>query len=214
MRHTLVLPAAALAIALAACGASDSLDDAKDPCAGFDDAKGEPVSIVVKNLRSQPIFVGSREYVCNQDKLFELRNSKGELQTIETGQCYSCQTAMKWECAYSCRPNVVYRVEPGASATLPWDGSIFLQRKLPNGCVAWDSNPDGLDCYQSQATPAGDYEVHVVASSHFACNQLLGGECTCDGPEPCRAYGIGEQFEASTVMHLPADRTVQVVFEP
>ncbi len=114
--------------------------------------------------------------------------------------CEELQTEPQIYCG-ACQP-LVYRIDPGASFDVTWDGTGLLDRTMPQACFFESSG--GTSCSQIVSAPAGSYGVSVQASSECI-------DCDCTGTGPC--IGSVGGFAASptpTVVSFPEAGLVEV----
>jgi hypothetical protein len=181
-------------------------------CYDFPDETGAPVDIVVNNARSTPIYVGSRESLCNWDNELSVRDSANVEVPIETDSCYTCaEFAAEGACTYSCGRSPLYRVLPGANLTLRWNGTYFVTHQQTAACpLPWPES-----CPQEKAAPPGTYSVTVTASAEVGCEF---SDCSCVITDTCpylgsvAAYGTGDAYEASAEIQVPGTTSVSVTF--
>jgi hypothetical protein len=200
--------------AMAGAGGSAAADPG---CAALPDEIGTPVEIVVNNARSAPIYVGSRETLCNLKREFSIRDSANVELPIETDSCFTCaDLAASGPCVYSCGRSPLYRVLPGASITLRWNGTYFVTQQLTTSCLNRWPVPSGT-CPQEKAAPAGSYSLSVTASAEVGCGfSDPGCSCvvadTCPYPGAVAAYGIGDAYQASAEVQVPGTTSATVTF--
>jgi hypothetical protein len=181
-------------------------------CYDFPDETGTPVEIVVNNARSTPIYVGSRESLCNLKNELSIRDSANNEVPIETDICYTCaEFAAEGACTYSCGRSPLYRVLPGASLTLRWNGTYFVTHQQTAACPL----PWPFICPQEKAAPPGTYSVTVTASAEVGC-EFSDCSCvitdTCPYPGAAAAYGTGDAYEVSAEIQVPGTTSVSVTF--
>jgi hypothetical protein len=183
-------------------------------CTDFPDESGTVVEIVVKNERTATIYVGSREPLCNVKNELLVRDSTGADVAIETASCYTCaELVTKGACVYSCGPSPLYKLSPGATLTLHWNGTYFVTHELSLPCQKeW-----GRSCPQERAAPAGKYTVTVTASSAWSCRSF--DDCSCIETDTCPgaslahgSYGNGDAYQSSVEIRVPDQTSATVIF--
>jgi hypothetical protein len=188
-------------------------------CEEFPDEAGTEVEIVVTNQRSGPIYIGSRQSLCNVKNQFSVVDAAANVLKIETDSCFTCgDLATKGACVYSCGRSPLNRVLPGASFTLRWSGTTFQTQSIAVACrSSWPET-----CPQEKAVPSGTYVVHVVASSAVGCYATELGDCKCVENDNCQygglpmyayAYGAGESYDASAEIQVPNQTRAVVTFK-
>lgn len=166
-----------VALTIAACGDSEpaggdstststSTSTGGNPaptCTGYDEpaAVGSPV-IRVTNTRQEPVYFSRcfpRFSIPVEDEL-----QPGELNDWSMITCEESLATGKGPCC-GCE-NAQQRIDPGATAELPWTGRSYHTAKMPDGCYAAGVEP--FECYQGTALPAGpvDIVVHLYAGGN------------------------------------------------
>jgi len=181
--------------------------DTGEVCAEILDAESPaaPTLVEVTNARESAIFVGF-ESSCIAE-VFSLTQLADEQSLPWHGQpCTpSCEEVFAGECfdCGACPPVTLLRIEPGATHTVEWSGSVFDNRDFPTTCLDAPCSPT---CDQRLDPAVGEFRFDVVAAS--TCDGD-GMGCDChDGSTSCEVYPFSywpTDLSASVEVTLPTD---------
>jgi hypothetical protein len=177
-------------------------------CAGFADQKGQhAVTVRFVNQGGIPIFLPSN---CS-DVAYTLEPTNGggattyhfEQSCLQT--CADLETQPPFACG-ACAPRS-YRLDPGTTKEVVWDGTGLLQRMMPATCFAQPSGD--LACGQIVDAQSDTYRVGLTGFSE------CGPGCQCDAQGVCNGDATGAQaLPNPTQFSFPQDSVVEVVFGP
>ena len=185
------------------CFAFEVCDDLPDEA-----PEASAVDFVVQNDRAVRVFVEFSDSDCDKVEGFTLTGAGASLNWRRPPCGLSCDAVRSGpcDCNESCGGPTVLRLEPGASYSIAWDGSSYLEHEVSVDC-AEEGCP--LTCFQRTPAPEGvSYGLSVLAS--LSCD----GDCECAaGQDACIVPGTleGTTFEARTDFTGPASDAVDVV---
>lgn len=211
---------ALLALCFSACSNDVEPLTPDDPlCDEFNNhtAVPAPVTILIRNDGSEPIYLGSATGGCSRyiDMLLSRddENVPFRTDTSCTGTCELLRQgdpACTDECAV---PPLVY-IEPGGVYEETWAGTVFERRDMPEGCYANSEYADN-GCQQIVVAPTADYTFTVSAWNDIAdCTEPETCECTPDVSGSCAMYNFvtpsGTPRQASASFRYPDAATIEI----
>ena len=207
-----------LVTALIAVGC-DALGDSAE-CTDFDD-EGEVSAVQLRlvNARQEPLFVGPERFdICGDQPPFSIEQDGIEIQIPTNDFCKStCEGQRRsGDCAMECLMAPSFRIDPGGALELNWSGLELVRRMLPSKCT---HGQGALECSQAQVAEPGVYKASARAlgdivgcEGPFAfCDCQADASGVCELVDPGELYGV--EHSATATVHLPEDRSVELVFE-
>lgn len=209
-------------------GDGDAVEDRDgDSCNGFDDDAPGHLDILIRNERSETIYLGPREPTCGTLPLFSVSNAQGEELSAHAGPCAtSCENlvdGLVLGCGAICLYPEVKSIEPGEALSVAWDTRMFLPASPPQECL--ESASAGVTCLQAQRIEPGTFVFGASAGTEWICDPgifpdcydpLVGGETlTAETVVQLDAsYGIDEKSDGSNADPAPgAILGVEIVFK-
>lgn len=169
-------------------------------CRNLEDepAAADVVTITLRNDTAAVLYVDGGEG-CTP-RAWQLEQD-GKPRKWLRGACeYSCEDVMAGECSCSldCGDGTVLRLPPGASHSVTWDRSIYVEEDLSLECPA-----EGCSTQCDRRVVAADASYRVTASASAQCNPGA-GPCECEDAESaCFVSGRpGDDVVATASMTL------------
>lgn len=173
---------------------------------------GPGVQVEVTNEGADPVFFNASEF-CAAFTGFKLFPAGSDTPLDIDRDCqFSCgyvASGAPCECDPGCIVETIYRLDPGKSLGLRWDGSQLLQRQLSEACASPEC---GLTCYDPTSVPEGSYELLLTASSTAECEP----SCDCaPNEDPCTVTGLigPDDRTLERSFEYPAQTELALVFE-
>lgn len=178
-------------------------------CAAFADAAGtDAVTVRFRNNSMSPVYLP----VSCKSVNFAIDPTTGpdgvtyhyDGSCLQT--CEDLQTSPPFACGL-CAPASL-RIDVGATREVIWEGTgLKPDVQMPSSC--WSAPQKNESCSQVVPAPAASYRVSATGFS--SC----GAGCTCDAQGICDGAAEGSQGNPNPVkFNYPADKTVEVVFDP
>lgn len=142
-----------------------------------DDATPTPVDIRIRNGLDVAVMLA---HGCGQLAV-RLQSEQGWSSEFD-GCNASCEQQFDGDTCYGCTVclgSSYLRIEPGATATVPWWGALY-ERAMPEPeCFA--SSPCGESCLAQRVPTAGMLELELEAITEADCTARVDpATCTCD----------------------------------
>jgi hypothetical protein len=177
-------------------------------CSGFGDASGtDAMTVSFRNDSGQLIYL---EGGCIQPyyQIVNVDNVSDEVDYAYENSCLNTCHTLQTEGPLLCEPcgPLIYRIEPGKSIEVVWDGTGLMQRTMPLECwhESFQGNPN--ICRQMIAATPGTYRFSAVA--YEKCR-----DCMCDKNGVCSGVPGGlDGISDSVKADFPNEKVVIVPF--
>lgn len=182
--------------------------DTEPACAAFDNEKGTPVTVRLRNESGETIYLAAE---CEELTSLVVPVEPNGLAYYEpVCTCSTVQLQGELACiAAGCVPSAL-RLLPGETREVVWSGTAMKKDELPAGCV--EGQESGAACERRVKAPAQAHRVGVKAFSSCAGNAGEPG-CTCAANGICEGGAIGvEGYYESPTFNYPAQTVVDVIF--
>lgn len=174
---------------------------------------GPGVLVEVTNAGADPVFFNATNF-CEAFTGFLVFPEGSDAPLDIDADCqFTCAEVfggVSCSCDAGCPGESVYRLDPGKTLVLRWDGSQLEPRQLGEACEFPDC---GSSCYVLAPVPEGAYKLVLPASSSIVCDS----DCTCppDDAEPCTVFGAMGQPDRTLELAFayPAQTELALVFE-
>ena len=182
--------------------------DPPEACEDLEAPATTDVELRVTNQRADPIFVDAG---CGATLLLSQVGGTASF-AADTCDAPTCESSLEGDCSMACAACIpgVLRIEPGASYTQTWAGSIFNRVDIAGFCELCSD-----ECWQEHTAPDGDYQLR--ANVFLECPETL-DDCECPAGEepPCfiEAYDGAVNAEERTVdFAMPNDGPIELLID-
>lgn len=205
---------------IACLGGATDIDGSVDgtggqsSCPSLPDVQGKLLNVVIKNERSDTIYIDPEDTTCGNIPLFfwgSLDHNIGFSQGHSCG--FICEMIMEQGDAECFHPDICEGFEsvalaPGETVIRPWSATFSKTETLAGGCYeAIDGSDEAISCIRRTPLPDGAYRFTARASTSITCGwgrEEPCGSCVAEGRGCVLPLGVltGEILEASTTLDL------------
>ena len=207
----------------AACGSNvtdfDGSGGAGPSCQSFEDEPlptGRPggVLVRVRNEGSAPIFLTGAG--CTTNIELSVTDPDGKDRVWQSDDCtFTCEDLQDnaGVCAAGCAIPPVMMIAPGGSYDIEWNGALFEDVEMPEGCFFEPQNPGPQACFQRRVAVDGNYTLStkvwpdLVDFDDVKCTPGPEGWCQLDN----FAEVTGEVRTVNGWVNYPNETKVDIV---
>src|SRR6185436_8986800 len=144
-----------LGISFTACSSSGD-NGSNSGCSAYaDQAPAQSVTVRIKNTGSLPFYFGESSG-CGNTPLYSIKDANGQVLAQNTGPCsYTCGDLREHTaaCTADCALPPIYRIDPGASYDVEWDGTTLETAAMPKSCY-FEPDSASTSCSKQIVAPS------------------------------------------------------------